>query len=250
MAGRMINVLIEYGNTIARADWYLDESTSTGYSRVYYILNGELYYEDASGSFTLHPGKLYVLPSWGPYRVERNHTAEFSCTYMHISFDDARVTSLIEMDPEEDTCLQYYLKTVQSAITEEKHQLLEKLANAFSGFLQGHHSFVPSSEMQNAVQQYVREHISEEISIESMSHMLSYHPNYFIRLFKEETGYTPYQFLLQQRMQYAVVLLNKGMSNQETCEACGYTDSSTFTRAFRQYYGVTPQKYKNGFRRP
>lgn len=243
-------MLIEFGNTTARMDWYLNETVATGYSRVYYIYSGELYYEDETETRTLHAGMLYILPSALPYRVRRNKEIEFRCTYMHIAFDDAKVLNLIEKDPEEDPCVMSYLMTVKSAIHEGKYPLTEKLADCFSCLLQGHHSYVASSQMQNTVLQYVREHIAEEIRIEDMSQILSYHPNYFIRLFKEETGYTPHQFLFQQRMQYAVVLLNKGYSNQETCDACGYTDSSTFTRAFRRYYGVTPQKYKNGFRRP
>ena len=51
-------------------------------------------------------------------------------------------------------------------------------------------------------------------------------------------------------VQYAVTQLNKGLSNEEVCYACGYTDSSTFTRAFRKYYGVALQKYRKGFRKP
>ena len=243
-------MLIEYGKLSAGAEWRIEENAATGYSRIYYVDRGELYYVDNTGSHAMVSGKLYVLPSAGPYRITGKSPYTFSCTYMHISFDDARVISLIELTPADDPCLLNYLLSLRESMNRSRIQVMESLADIFSVFLRGHHSFVPFSKMQNTVQQYVREHIAEEISIEDLSRMLSYHPNYFIRLFRDETGYTPHQFLFQQRMQYAVVLLNKGFSNKEACEACGYTDSSTFTRAFRQYYGITPQKYKNGFRRP
>ncbi len=51
-------------------------------------------------------------------------------------------------------------------------------------------------------------------------------------------------------MQYALTQLNMGFPNDAVCYDCGYTDSSTFTRAFRKYYGVAPQKYRKGFRKP
>ena len=243
-------MLIEYGNTTARPEWYLEETSATGFSRIYYILSGRIHYRDSNSSLDLEPGRVYVLPSAIPYRAMRERTPEFICTYMHISFEEAQVNALIELDPNKDECLKNYILTIRSAIDQNGHRLLDRLADSFSCFLQDHHAYIPSTPMQKTVLQYVREHLSENIVIEELSHLLSYHPNYFIRLYKQETGYTPYQYILQQRMQYAVVLLNKGKSNQEICEACGYTDSSTFTRAFRQYYGVTPQKYRMGLRKP
>ena len=157
---------------------------------------------------------------------------------------------LIELAVEEDSCLCSFIRTVSRAIGEKKIELLEQLAEDFSFFLRENESFVPNSQMLTTVQKYILRHISEELSIENLSGLFNYHPNYFIRLFRRETGYTPYQYIVQQRMQYAVTQLNKGQPNEEVCYACGYTDSSTFTRAFRKYYGVAPQKYRKGFRKP
>ena len=120
----------------------------------------------------------------------------------------------------------------------------------FSFFFRGNEFFVQNSTLLTQVQKHIVRHISEDLSIETLSRLFNYHPNYFIRLFRRETGYTPYQYIVQQRMQFAVTQLNKGLPNEEVCYACGYTDSSTFTRAFRRYYGVAPQKYRKGFRKP
>ncbi len=243
-------MLIEYGNTATLYNWHLDERQATGYSRIYYAYSGEVEYESGGQKTRFRPGYLYILPSTQPYTARRATREDFVCTYMHISFFEAHVTRLITVRPEEGSCLFYYLKTVRHCISEGKTELLELLADAFDQFLKGDPAYVRASEMQNTVQQYIREHISEEVKIEDLSRLFSYHPNYFIRIFRQETGYTPHQFLLQQRMQYAVALLTRGLGNQEICDACGYTDSSTFTRAFRKYYGVAPQKYRKGFRKP
>ncbi len=243
-------MLIEYGNTVVNPTWELNEEAPTGYSRVYYVMEGNATYETADVRRSLNPGFLYVLPSTAPYHVWRDKTKKFACTYLHVDFSKYRVSSLIELPVEEDSCLRSFIAAVSAAIREERIELLEQLAEAFSCFLKNSDGFIQNSQMLNQVQKHIIRHISEDLTIERLSQLFSYHPNYFIRLFRRETGYTPYQYIVQQRMQYAVTQLNKGLPNEEVCYACGYTDSSTFTRAFRKYYGVAPQKYRKGFRKP
>ena len=243
-------MLIEYGNTTVRPNWELNEEAPAGYSRIYYIISGELTYESAEERRIMKPGRLYALPSTEPYRVRRDPSMDFTCTYLHVVFSQYRVNGLIELEVPEDSCLGELILTVQKAISEKRIELLERLAESFALFLKENECFVQNSQMLTRVQQFIFGHISEEMTIERLSLLFNYHPNYFIRLFRKETGYTPYQYIIQQRMQYAVTQLNMGLPNDAVCYACGYTDSSTFTRAFRKYYGVAPQKYRKGFRKP
>ena len=249
-AGTVPLMLIEYGNTRVRPDWVLNEEAPTGYSRIYYIISGDLTYESADVKRPMRPGCLYALPSTAPYHVERDPDTDFVCTYMHVVFGGYRVTGLIELEVGEGSCLEALVLTVRQAIRERRIELVERLSEDFAFFLKGDEHFAQNSRMLTRVQQHILGHISEELTIEGLSRLFNYHPNYFIRLFRSETGYTPYQYIVQQRMQYAVTQLNLGLPNDEVCYACGYTDSSTFTRAFRKYYGVAPQKYRKGFRKP
>ncbi|MBR0215816.1 MAG: helix-turn-helix transcriptional regulator [Clostridia bacterium] len=243
-------MLIEYGNTVVVPSWELSEEIPTGYSRIYYVRTGEVTYESSDERRPLKPDHLYILPSTIPYHVWRNREKDFACTYLHVDFSQYRVNALIELSVQNNSCLDHFIQAVSRAIEEERIELLEQLAESFSFFLKDSEAFIRNSEMLTLVQAYILRHISEELSIEDLSLLFNYHPNYFIRLFHRETGYTPYQYIVQQRMQYAVTQLNKGLPNEEVCYACGYTDSSTFTRAFRKYYGVAPQKYRKGFRKP
>ena len=245
-----LHMLIEYGNTTVRPEWELNEEVPTGYSRIYYIVNGDLTYESQEGRQAMKPGCLYALPSTAAYHVTRDPRKDFVCTYLHVVFSRYRVNGLIELPVEDGSCLKDLILTVRKAIREKRIELLEQLAEAFSFFLREDEHFLQNSQMLTRVQRHIISHISENLSIERLSRLFNYHPNYFIHLFRKETGYTPYQYIVQQRMQYAVTQLNLGLPNETVCYACGYTDSSTFTRAFRKYYGVSPQKYRKGYRKP
>lgn len=242
-------MLLDYGNTVVSPVWKLAEAVPTGFSRIYYVVSGNVIYEDSDIRCHLIPGHVYFLPSTVPYRVWRENDQDFVCTYLHVDFNRYSVNRLIGLKVENGTCLSDFIGTVKNAIREERISLLEQLAESFSFFLQGQEHFNQKSAMLKTVQKYIMEHISEELRIEDMSKLFNYHPNYFIRLFRQETGYTPYQYIVQMRMQYAVIQLNRGLPNDEVCYACGYTDSSTFTRAFRKYYGISPQKYRRGYRK-
>ena len=70
-------------------------------------------------------------------------------------------------------------------------------------------------------------------------------PFSFLRLFKRETGVTPYRFLLQTRLRRAIELL-RDTSRPITDIAfdVGFGDLSNFINAFRREVGVSPRGYR------
>lgn len=66
----------------------------------------------------------------------------------------------------------------------------------------------------------------------------------FRKIFKEETGLSPLQYLLDTKFHYAQRLLTEGMSVKETAAAVGYADPYIFSRQFKKYIGNSPSYYK------
>lgn len=90
---------------------------------------------------------------------------------------------------------------------------------------------------------YIASHFSEEISVETLSALCGYHEKYFIRLFSEVFGRSPYQYLIHYRLNRSCYLLKAGVSVTETSYACGYKDAKSFCRAFHRMFGTTPGTY-------
>jgi AraC family transcriptional regulator len=73
--------------------------------------------------------------------------------------------------------------------------------------------------------------------------MSEYH---FFRLFKAVYGLSPYQLLLQRRMELGQQLLNtQRYSVSETALHCGFSDIFSFSKAFKKHFGVAPSKWAN-----
>jgi AraC-like DNA-binding protein len=67
-----------------------------------------------------------------------------------------------------------------------------------------------------------------------------------MRKFKQQTGYTVHNYILQKRLIAATALIKEGKSVTQVCLECGFGDYSNFIRSFKQVYGVSPKKhYKN-----
>lgn len=94
---------------------------------------------------------------------------------------------------------------------------------------------------------YIHENYSKELSVESLAASVYLAPNYLSRLFKKETGKSLSQYIRQYRMEKAKELLIH--TNKKVIQIgidVGYSNYSYFCQSFREYYGTSPEKYRQG----
>jgi YesN/AraC family two-component response regulator len=96
-----------------------------------------------------------------------------------------------------------------------------------------------------SVVEYVRDRM-RMAALETIADNLRVSPSYLSRVFKEQTGRTFSEYLMEERMRAAAELL-KDVRNKtfEVAYLVGYTDPKNFTRAFRAYYGSSPREYRS-----
>ncbi|AGK99338.1 AraC family transcriptional regulator [Clostridium pasteurianum] len=91
--------------------------------------------------------------------------------------------------------------------------------------------------------QYINSHLSENLSIEIISSKFFINRYYLMHKFKEQTGYTIHNYIQQKRLLQASNLLKKGISMSTVCEECGFGDYSSFVRAFKKMFDLSPRNY-------
>lgn len=99
-------------------------------------------------------------------------------------------------------------------------------------------------------QQYIHQHFSEQISVADLAALENYNVTYFNEWFKSLTGYAPVSYLRNLRVDKAKKLLEEtSLDVGSIADQVGYTNHSSFTRAFKQIAGVSPQEYRQAFQR-
>jgi YesN/AraC family two-component response regulator len=98
----------------------------------------------------------------------------------------------------------------------------------------------------NRIINYLNENYEHKISLEQIAHNMYLSPVYISKIFKEETGESPINYLIKIRLEKAKdILLNsdngciKNIANQ-----VGYDDVYHFSKLFKKYYGISPLYYR------
>lgn len=102
-----------------------------------------------------------------------------------------------------------------------------------------------------AAQAHIGRHLDRPIAVEILARILGVGRDHTIRLFREATGLTPLQYILEQRIIRAASLLTEGETSiDEIARLCGFAERGHLTRAFRQRMGVAPAGYRRLHTRP
>jgi AraC family transcriptional regulator len=89
---------------------------------------------------------------------------------------------------------------------------------------------------------------STDLGLVALAAESGYSRTHFLRLFRAATEQTPYQYLLDLRMEKAVQMLKKRrVSLIEVAVACGFSSHAAFTKVFRSKFGVAPSQYRRNF---
>lgn len=98
------------------------------------------------------------------------------------------------------------------------------------------------------VMDWVRRHLAEDLDVASMAGRAAMSPRTFARRFVAETGTTPHQWLLGQRILRARDLLELSSLNIEAvARRSGFGSAATMRQHFHRVLGVSPQAYRQHF---
>jgi len=96
-----------------------------------------------------------------------------------------------------------------------------------------------------AIKNYIKlNYMDSSLSVEQITKNLNLNHSYLARLFKKECKCSIQEYLIRTRIAHAIELLDDQHSIQQVSLLVGYTDASTFSKIFKKYVGVSPQRHQ------
>lgn len=140
-------------------------------------------------------------------------------------------------------------------LTEVFNQLKEELDREQEAPSAADHALIPqegggqafnyNAKVVETAKDYIRSQL-KELSLEAVAEVVHMNPNYFSQFFKQKTGQTFTEYVVQAKMEKAAELLQDiRYRTYEVSEMVGYSNPKNFTRTFRDYYGMTPSQFRN-----
>ncbi|MBQ6965703.1 MAG: helix-turn-helix domain-containing protein [Bacteroidaceae bacterium] len=234
---------------------------------------------DGEEVVVLRPGHLYIVPAYTAHSYECRGV--FSHFYLHVYEGFKKETDVMdrydlptevmahegdgwlleemcrrhpeaqlpESDPQSyDNTTKFtdYVHRYNEMPLHEKMQLRGAILMLFSRFME---RAVPrmwtKDERMVKVLAHVHQYIYEDIDIDDLAEVACVTKPYLIRLFRQELGVTPLQYINHKKIEKAqLLLLTEDVAVKEVAYSLGFNDHSYFIRLFKKITGRTPQEYR------
>ena len=94
------------------------------------------------------------------------------------------------------------------------------------------------------VLRYIGENLTGDLSVDALASRFYLSRYYLMHRFKAVTGYTLHQYITQKRMLLAGELIRAGAPVMKAAEQAGFSEYSTFLRAFQSTFHMSPRDFK------
>jgi len=225
---------------------------------------------DGKGKFTidgktieLGVGDMFILPKGKVtfYQADKKHP----WTYLWVGFSGSKAESILSKTQllEQYFChstlkskvLDQIVKLTQfrdqklDDITElqliaELYKLLAFLIEEFPSKAMSDSSILIQNYIKQA-KKIIHTQYGNPLKISEIAKKLNLNRSYLYKIFKEETGYSLKDYLIQIRMEKSADLLTSTTFHiSEIANAIGFPDALTFSKAFKKHFGQSPSNYR------
>lgn len=151
---------------------------------------------------------------------------------------------IILMKQLQDCDKRYHNKNLNNSITGAIISEICCQSNIYKKYSHG----IQTTQIFNDIADYVQYHSSENISVSQVADYFGYNPKYLSSFFKNQSGMTLKQFMLQTKMDTAKAeLSDTNHSISQIAYNVGFNDAHNFTNAFKKITGLSPSEYRESY---
>ena len=237
------------------------------FHKVVIFISGKAAYHIEGKAYQLKPWDILLVNRHAIHRPEIDHSVPYERFILWIQNDIPWQELLKCFQKANDRS--YNLVRLNSALQEKMKDILFELENSAKSdeygreiltqslflqfmvylnriFLEKQYifdkkSYTFDSQIANILQ-YINHNLKEDLSVEALSAKYYVSKYHLMRKFKEETGYTIHNYIVNKRLLMARTLISNGMPVTKAAQESGFAEYSTFSRAYRKQFKTTPSE--------
>ena len=241
---------------------------------IYFLLNGEVEYWVDGRIIRMTPGDLLLINPQELHRPilnENSRVYERIVLWIHKEYLEGLSTEHSNLCRCFDTAMPGHTHLIRTsaierpALTARIGELVREFYSRDFGsrlcadglFLQfmvhlnrmASHTDMQQEEMETRsplvqkVLHYISEHVQEEMSLEDLAARFYVSKYHLSHAFSREVGVSVYRYVMLRRLMMARQMLLAGEAAGQVCRNCGFADYTSFYRAFKSEYGVSPRTF-------
>lgn len=230
------------------------------------IMNGRCLVETSSTVRVAEKGDMVVIDCWQPHKYQAV-SPELETVWVHINGGNCRElcreivqqnTNVFRHAQQQDLTEMLFriFHILSSKETHPESQLssltYSLLCSCFNPQYNTslEHDDHMDHDISHKAKKYIYSHLDHKISVGELAEKVVHlSVSRFTKIFKEQTGFSPYDFVLIARLNKAKELLIKtDLSISEISERTGFSRDSNFTTFFSTNTGISPKKFRNTYK--
>lgn len=234
-------------------------NVTVSYNKLYYILEGDFYFEINGKIYHGKPGQMFLLPSGCLHSYHAYHSKNARKMWMHFTAPcgEKDFFERIDMQPFITVHDPAYVERLFHTAFHCKKQggfgdvlrVKSAVLELLGYYLDEAEINVPCPVLDERFEQvirYIDAHIAEEIRLKDLAQLMYLTSNYFIKYFKKQVGVSPMEYILTTRIDLAKQYLqSENIPIKDIALKCGFSSLYYFDRVFKRHTGITPTNYRH-----
>ena len=223
-----------------------------------HILDGSFTYIKDGKHITAHKGDTVILDCYKPHEYYTNDS--FESIWIHIAGENS-YELFEEIERSEGNLVkckdvQHLRKllfrvfdgmkgdypTTELSVSLDIYKIFTELLNPQSTKSKGKSNYEDSIQ---TVKEYIAENLNENLTVGALAEIVNMSSSHFSRVFKQQTGFSPYDYILISRLNRAKYLLQvTDMTVSSIAYEIGFNSESNFIYFFTENEGISPGKFR------
>lgn len=252
----------ECGHFLANTGYFTERQEYDSYL-LFYTLSGSGYLKYRGEEYSIRPKQVFLINCYEYQYYKTDAEGFWNFKWVHfngaasknyfdlINDDSLRVITLsdtMEIERQMDGILNLILEG--DMLIDIKLSML--MTNILSGLIiekaspVNRKKFSEHNLLVNKVIAYIQSNYSSKINMKDFLNLVHMSEFHFLRLFKKYTGVSPYEYLINYRINQSKTLLKETtLTVNEISYQVGFGNINNFIRDFKKLVGTTPLKYRN-----